>query len=94
MHVLDDAPSAQGCLRRPCVFTSSSLYPVPIPLQLTEACGCSCAAGSQHPPYSLRSPVEGLRVKHTPVPLVGPMLPNTMACTFTAVPCVRARGVG
>lgn len=30
--------------------------------------------------------MEGLRVKHTPVPEVLPMLPNTMACTFTAVP--------
>lgn len=33
----------------------------------------------RYSPYSLRSPVEGLRVKHTPVPLVGPMLPNAMA---------------
>jgi chromosome segregation ATPase len=28
----------------------------------------------------------GSRVKATPVPLSSPMLPNTMACTFTAVP--------
>ncbi len=34
----------------------------------------------RYSPYSLRSPVEGLRVKHTPVPEVGPMLPNAMAC--------------
>ena len=32
------------------------------------------------------SPVDGSRVKHTPVAQSLPMLPNTMACTFTAVP--------
>jgi hypothetical protein len=33
--------------------------------------------------------VLGLRVKHTPVPDVSPMLPNTMDCTVTAVPFVQ-----
>ena len=37
-------------------------------------------------PYSFFSPVAGLRVKATPVPEVSPILPNTMDCTFTAVP--------
>ena len=37
-------------------------------------------------PYSRFSPVEGLRVKATPVAEVSPMLPNTMDCTLTAVP--------
>jgi hypothetical protein len=32
------------------------------------------------------SPVEGLRVKATPVARVSPMLPNTIAWTLTAVP--------
>ena len=32
------------------------------------------------------SPVEGSRVKHTPVAQSVPMLPNTIACTLTAVP--------
>ena len=35
---------------------------------------------------SVFSPVEGLRVKATPVPLPVPMLPKTIACTLTAVP--------
>ncbi len=50
-------------------------------------CDARTCALMRYSPYSLRSPVEGLRVKHTPVPLVGPMLPYAMACTFTAVPC-------
>ena len=37
-------------------------------------------------PYSASAPVEGSRVKATPVADVSPMLPNTMACTVTAVP--------
>ena len=40
----------------------------------------------QYSPYSRFSPVEGLRVKHTPVPEVSPMFPNTIAWMFTAVP--------
>ena len=32
------------------------------------------------------SPVDGLRVKATPVAEVSPMLPNTIAWTLTAVP--------
>ena len=32
------------------------------------------------------TPVDGLRVKPTPVADVSPRFPNTMACTFTAVP--------
>jgi hypothetical protein len=32
------------------------------------------------------APVEGLRVKATPVAQSSPMLPNTMAWTLTAVP--------
>ena len=34
----------------------------------------------------LLSPVDGLRVKATPVAEVSPILPKTIACTFTAVP--------
>ena len=32
------------------------------------------------------SPVDGLRVKATPVPESSPMLPKTIDCTLTAVP--------
>ena len=37
-------------------------------------------------PYSAGSPVDGLRVKRTPVPESAPRFPKTMACTVTAVP--------
>ena len=40
----------------------------------------------RYSPYSFFSPVEGLRVKATPVPQSSPMLPKTMPCTLTAVP--------
>ena len=33
-------------------------------------------------------PVDGSRVNATPVPQSSPMFPNTIACTFTAVPQV------
>ena len=57
----------------------------------------------RYSPYSSGSPVEGLRVKATPVAESSPMLPNTICTTLTAVPrssamwysrrYVRARGV-
>ena len=37
-------------------------------------------------PYSPLVPVAGSRVKPTPVPELSSRLPNTMACTLTAVP--------
>jgi hypothetical protein len=37
-------------------------------------------------PYGLFSPVAALRVNPTPVPELSSRLPNTIACTFTAVP--------
>ena len=40
----------------------------------------------KYSPYIPFSPVAGSRVNATPVPDVSPMLPNTIACTFTAVP--------
>ena len=40
----------------------------------------------RYSPNRAFSPVAGLRVKATPVPLLLPLLPNTMACTLTAVP--------
>ena len=36
------------------------------------------------------SPVEGSRENSTPVPLSSPMLPNTIACTLTAVPMLSS----
>ena len=57
------------------------------------SCGVRMPATTSSPwalirnsPYSLLSPVEGLRVKATPVAEVSPMLPNTIAWTLTAVP--------
>ena len=43
-------------------------------------------AFTRNSPLKIRSPVAASRVKATPVADVSPMLPNTMACTFTAVP--------
>ena len=43
------------------------------------------ALGS-HSPKNTRLPVDGLRVKATPVAESSPRLPYTMACTLTAVP--------
>ena len=40
----------------------------------------------KYSPYSRLSPVDGSRVKATPVPESPPMLPNTIDCTLTAVP--------
>ncbi len=53
---------------------------------LMPATTSSPCAFIRNSPYSFFSPVEGLRVKATPVPESLPMLPNTMACTLTAVP--------
>ena len=44
-----------------------------------------CALGS-HSPKSFFSPVDGSRVNATPVALVSPRLPKTIACTLHAVP--------
>mmetsp|Transcript_8810 Transcript_8810/g.27785 ORF Transcript_8810/g.27785 Transcript_8810/m.27785 type:complete len:347 (-) Transcript_8810:215-1255(-) len=40
----------------------------------------------RYSPYSLFSPVDGLRVNSTPVPLLSEKLPYAMYCTLTAVP--------
>jgi len=40
----------------------------------------------QRPAAPPAAPDAGSRVKATPVPLVSPRLPKTIACTFTAVP--------
>jgi hypothetical protein len=48
----------------------------------------SPAALNRNSPKNSRSPVAGLRVKATPEPESSPKLPNTMACTLTAVPSV------
>ena len=40
----------------------------------------------RYSPNRAFSPVAGLRVNATPVPEFSPELPNTMACTLTAVP--------
>ncbi len=40
----------------------------------------------KHSPKNALSPELGLRVKATPVPLVSPIFPKTMATTLTAVP--------
>ena len=41
---------------------------------------------SRYSPYIFFSPVDGLRVKATPVPESLPMLPKTMVTMLTAVP--------
>ena len=41
---------------------------------------------TRNSPKKRRSPLEGSREKHTPVPEVGPRFPKTMAITVTAVP--------
>ena len=66
----------------------------------TTSSPCAFARNSPHTPGS---PVDGSRVKHTPVPEVSPRLPKTIWTMFTAVPrssgmaCARrytwARGV-
>ena len=43
-------------------------------------------AFGNHSPKKTFSPVEGFRVKATPVPQFFPRFPKTIACTFTAVP--------
>ena len=64
------------------------------PFELADrACGVrtpettsSPCAFIRYSPKNTCSPVAGLRVKPTPVPEFSPRLPNTMACTLTAVP--------
>ena len=46
----------------------------------------SPCASNRTSPYSTGSPVAGLRVNATPVAESAPRLPNTIACTVTAVP--------
>ena len=41
---------------------------------------------TRNSPYSSLAPVEGLRVKQTPVADVSPRLPKTICMMFTAVP--------
>ena len=41
---------------------------------------------TRNSPKKRRSPLDGSREKQTPVPEVGPRLPNTIAITVTAVP--------
>ena len=41
---------------------------------------------SRNSPYSSLTPVDGLRVKQTPVAEPSPRLPNTICMTLTAVP--------
>ena len=63
----------------------------------------SPCASTRNSPKGTASPVDGLRVKATPVPERSPLLPNTICTMFTAVPrssgmsCARrytcARGV-
>ena len=59
----------------------------------TAAAACGCRPPRPRPARSpgtrrrtRSAPVDGSRVKHTPVAQSLPMLPNTMVCTFTAVP--------
>ena len=59
------------------------------------SCGVRMPATTSSPWALIRfavklfSPVDGLRVKATPVAEVSPILPKTMACTLTAVPSFR-----
>ena len=54
---------------------------VRIPATTSSPC-----ALTRNSPKSVRSPVDGSRVKQTPVPDVSPLLPNTIWTTLTAVP--------
>ena len=65
------------------------------PLSAIDSTGCgvripattsSPCAFTRYSPYASRSPVAGLRVKHTPDAHSAPAFPYTIACTFTAVP--------
>ena len=64
-----------------------------VSLSVAIACGVRMPATTSSPcaltrnsPKKRRSPLEGSRVKQTPVPELSPRLPNTMAMTVTAVP--------
>ena len=67
---------------------AASLISCGVRMPATTSSPCALMRNS---PYSFLSPVEGLRVKATPVADVSPMLPNTMACTLTAVPQLSGR---
>ena len=62
---------------------AASLISCGVRMPATTSSPCALMRNS---PYSFFSPVDGLRVKATPVAEVSPILPNTMACTLTAVP--------
>ena len=53
---------------------------------LTPATTSSPCALVKNSPNNPLAPVAGSRVNATPVPQPSPMLPNAIACTFTAVP--------
>jgi len=59
----------------------------------STGCGVRMPATTSSPcalirysPYTPGSPVDGSRVKQTPVAERSPLLPNTICITFTAVP--------
>ena len=54
-------------------------------LRMPATTSSPCAL-TRKSPYGLFSPVAALRVKPTPVPELSSRLPNTIACTLTAVP--------
>ena len=68
---------------------SSGGPPVPLltlrGVRMPATTSSPCAFGS-HSPIKRRSPVDGSRVKQTPVALDSPRLPKTIACTLHAVP--------
>src|SRR6266550_656026 len=69
-------------LSEPDSLRAYSVMSCGVRMPATTSSPCALIRNS---PYSLLSPVEGLRVNATPVAEVSPILPNTMACTLTAV---------
>ena len=54
-------------------------------MRTPETTSSPCALGRKSP-LGVGSPVTSSREKATPLPEVSPLLPNTICCTFTAVP--------
>ncbi len=73
--------SSSACA--PGSFFASSAIGSGVRMPATTSSPCALVRNS---PYSSAVPVAGLRVNATPVAQSSPRLPNTIACTLTAVP--------
>ena len=79
-------PSSSACESGKSFAIASSGTVARMPATTSSPC-----AFARKSPYGRFSPVAGSRVNATPVPESSPLLPNTMVCTFTAVP--RSSGI-